>query len=312
MWVTSEPISSDDRVGRLLDRRAVDLGHANVASTVPGECLHLSLLASGDSQSRRPYHGLPGSAPRYSHLHPPVRQGPRLGTRGAGALNPWPDRPIGRSMGTATPARSHGRRRSSRVDLGRAAQQRDAGAPSALGEDPFPRPPRAGHRAVHAARELRLRRELLDNLAPEVPEEDDASVRTIALVDIVSSTGFLAEAGVREAELMADAIYAAARRASSAGASHRSSAAATASSCWGRDPGEVITSALLAIHDLDVRRCPSAVAAGLPKARSSGGRLLRDHSELGSAPCRRGPCGRPCSPSRRPFPSCRLGCSGKR
>lgn len=117
--------------------------------------------------------------------------------------------------------------------------------------------------AIHRSR---LRRELLDNLAPEVLEEDDAAVRTVALVDIVSSTGFLAEAGVREAELMADEIYAAARESVIGRPVSPVKFAGDGVFLLGRDPEEVIMAALLAIHHIDGAalpvRCRGGLAAG--------------------------------------------------
>jgi adenylate cyclase len=117
--------------------------------------------------------------------------------------------------------------------------------------------------AIHRSR---LRRELLENLAPELLEEDDAAVRTVALVDIVSSTGFLAEAGVREAELMADEIYAAARESVIGRPVAPVKFAGDGVFLLGREPEEVIMAALLAIHHIDGAalpvRCRGGLAAG--------------------------------------------------
>jgi adenylate cyclase len=118
---------------------------------------------------------------------------------------------------------------------------------------------------LEAMHRSRLRRELLDNLAPEVLEEDDAAVRTIALVDIVSSTGFLAEAGVREAELMADAIYAAARESVIGWRVAPVKFAGDGVFLLGRKPEEVILAALLAIHHLDGAALPVRCRGGLAK-----------------------------------------------
>jgi adenylate cyclase len=118
-------------------------------------------------------------------------------------------------------------------------------------------------RLLEAIHRSRLRRELVDNLAPEVLEEGDAAVRTIALVDIVSSTAFLAEAGVSEAELMADAIYAAARRSVIGRRVAPVKFAGDGVFLLGRDPEEVITAALLAIHDLDGSALPVRCRGGL-------------------------------------------------
>ena len=114
--------------------------------------------------------------------------------------------------------------------------------------------------------------------------------RTVALVDIVSSTGFLAEVGVREAELTADEIYAAARESVIGRPVAPVKFAGDGVFLLGRDPEEVIMAALLAIHHIDGAALPVRCRGGLAAGRSSGGRrLLRDHSELGAAPCRRGP-----------------------
>jgi adenylate cyclase len=125
---------------------------------------------------------------------------------------------------------------------------------------------------LHAIHRARLWKELEDNLDDNALDEPDTAERTIALVDIVSSTGFLAEAGPGETERMVDAIHEAGQGCTAGRGVTPVKYAGDGVFLLGRDAREVIATALDAVHLLD-RALPLQVRAGLatgPVVRRAG------------------------------------------
>jgi class 3 adenylate cyclase len=125
---------------------------------------------------------------------------------------------------------------------------------------------------LHAIHRARLWKELEDNLDEEALDEPDTADRTIALVDIVSSTRFLAEAGAEETERMVDAIHEAGQGCTAGRGVTAVKYAGDGVFLLGRDPPEVVETALDAVRLLD-RALPLAVRAGLatgPVVRRAG------------------------------------------
>ena len=126
---------------------------------------------------------------------------------------------------------------------------------------------------LHAIHRARLWKELEDTLDVEALDEPDVAERTIALVDLVSSTSFLAEAGRVETEQMVDAIHEAAQECTAGRAVAPVKFAGDGVFLLGRDSREVIVTALNAVRTLDDGDLPLRARAGLatgPVVRRAG------------------------------------------
>ncbi len=124
--------------------------------------------------------------------------------------------------------------------------------------------------AIHRAR---VWTELEDTLAEDALEEPDAAERTIALVDLISSTSFLAQAAAGETERMVDAIHEVAQECTSRRSVAPVKFAGDGVFLLGRDAREVVTTTLDAVRALDRGPLPLRARAGVasgPVVRRAG------------------------------------------